>query len=198
MGNNKENKKKFRSIFDHKIAMLHLIYTLEVLYFSWQNVLSNKEYNNFFCQRQVSCFAVMGHISQYANWRLYAHFVVAGHIYVMWSSNMSRNSQILFLRYRQTKPIVYFVSCLFNPSTVCIFGTNCPISVGFSPTFTAQTIIENTKKTKNHIFRLQTHFAWSHLIYSLRLYYYTFVYVIQYLFHHCKDAASSPTHLPYA
>ena len=34
----------------------------------------------------------------------------------------------------QPKPIVSFVSyCLFNPSTVCIFGTNCSISVGFSP-----------------------------------------------------------------
>ena len=25
----------------------------------------------------------------------------------------------------------FFYSCLFNPSTVCIFGTNVPISVGF-------------------------------------------------------------------
>ena len=40
---------------------------------------------------------------------------------VMWSSKMSRNSQILFLRYSQTKPIFSFVSyCLFNSSTVCI------------------------------------------------------------------------------
>ena len=55
-------------------------------------------------------------------------------LYVMWSSKMSWNSQILFLRYSQTKPIVSFVSyCLFNPSTVCIFGTNCPIYVWFSP-----------------------------------------------------------------
>ena len=54
--------------------------------------------------------------------------------YVMWSSKMSRNSQILFLRYSQTKPIVSFVSyCLFDHSTVCIFGTNYLISVGFSP-----------------------------------------------------------------
>ena len=54
--------------------------------------------------------------------------------YVMWSSKMSRNSQILFLRYSQTNPIVSFVSyCLFNLSTVCIFGTNCSISVGYSP-----------------------------------------------------------------
>ena len=53
---------------------------------------------------------------------------------VMWSSKMSRNSQVLFLRYSQPKPIITFVSyCLFNPSTVCIFGTNCPISEGFSP-----------------------------------------------------------------
>ena len=45
---------------------------------------------------------------------------------------MSENLQILFLRYSQTKPIVSFVAyCLFNPFTVCIFGTNCPISVGF-------------------------------------------------------------------
>ena len=30
------------------------------------------------------------------------------------------------------KAIVSFVSyCLFSPSTVCIFGTNCPISGGF-------------------------------------------------------------------
>ena len=55
-------------------------------------------------------------------------------INVMWSSIMSRNSQILFLRYTQTKAIVSFVSyCLFNPSTVCIFETNYPISVRFSP-----------------------------------------------------------------
>ena len=34
----------------------------------------------------------------------------------------------------QPKSQVSFVSyCLFNPSTVSIFGTNCPISVGFSP-----------------------------------------------------------------
>ena len=52
--------------------------------------------------------------------------------YVMRSSKISWNSQILFLRYSQTKLIVSFVSyCLFNPSTVCIFGTNNSIPVGF-------------------------------------------------------------------
>ena len=59
---------------------------------------------------------------------------IFSYFYVMWSSRMSQNCQILFLRYSQTKPIFSFVSyCLFNPSTVCIVGTNCPISVGFSP-----------------------------------------------------------------
>ena len=44
---------------------------------------------------------------------------------------MSPNLQILFLRDSQTKPIVSFVSyCLLNPSTVCIFRTNCSISGG--------------------------------------------------------------------
>ena len=49
------------------------------------------------------------------------------------SSKMSWNLEILFLRYNQTKQIVSFVSyCLFNLSTVCIFGTTkCPISLGF-------------------------------------------------------------------
>ena len=52
---------------------------------------------------------------------------------VMWSSKMSRNSQILILRYRQTKRFSFFVSyCFCNPSTACIFRTNCPISMGFS------------------------------------------------------------------
>ena len=82
----------------------------------------------------------------------------------MWSSKISQNSQILFLRYSQTKLRVSFVSyCLFNPSTVCIFGTNCPISVGLKPN---QYPNRKCQKTKYHIFQLQTHFAWSHHISS--------------------------------
>ena len=63
---------------------------------------------------------------------------------------MSQNSQILCLRYSQTKPIVSFVSyCLFNPLTVCTFETNCPIFVGFSPNQCLNnTLIENAKKKK--------------------------------------------------
>ena len=72
--------------------------------------------------------------------------------YVMWSSKMSRNSQILFLRYSQTNPMVSFASyCLFNPSTVCIFGTNCSISVGFSPNWSLNdTPVENAKNQKSY------------------------------------------------
>ena len=67
---------------------------------------------------------------------------------------MSRKSQILFLKYSQTKLIVSFVSyCLFNPSTVCMFGTNCPISVGFSQNYSLNnTLIENVKKKKKILF----------------------------------------------
>ena len=77
--------------------------------------------------------------------------------YVMWSSKMGWNSQILFLRYSQTKPMVSFVSyCLFNPSTVCIFGTNCPISVGFQPNESLNnTLIENGEKTQNIFFEFR-------------------------------------------
>ena len=54
--------------------------------------------------------------------------------FVMWSSKMSRNSQILILRYRQIKWFSFFVSCCFcNPSTARICRTNCPISMEFSP-----------------------------------------------------------------
>ena len=84
----------------------------------------------------------------------------------MWSSKMSLNSQVLFLRYSQTKLIASFVSyCLSSPSIVCIFGTNCPISVGFSLNFKQYPNRKCQKKTKNHIFWLQTHFAWSHHIF---------------------------------
>ena len=70
--------------------------------------------------------------------------------YVMWLSKKSRNSQMLFLRYSQTKPIVSFVLyCLFNPSTACIFRTSCPISVRFSPNSNLNnTLIENAEKPK--------------------------------------------------
>ena len=47
---------------------------------------------------------------------------------------MSRNSQILILRYRKTKRFSFFVSySLWNSSTACILRTNCPISMRFSP-----------------------------------------------------------------
>ena len=77
-------------------------------------------------------------------WLIFIHQVVIFYMimltYVMWSSKMSRNSQILFLRYSQTKPIVSVAFyCLFNPSNVCIFGTNCPESLN-------NTLIENAKK----------------------------------------------------
>ena len=72
--------------------------------------------------------------------------------YVMWSSKMSRNSQIPFLRYSQIEPIVSFVSyCLFNPSIVSTFGTNCPISVRFSPNKSVNnTLKENANKKKSY------------------------------------------------
>ena len=73
--------------------------------------------------------------------------------FVMWSSKMSRNSQILFLRYNQTKLIVSFVSyCLFNPSTVCIYENNYPISVRFSPTIPKQYPNRKCQKTKIIVF----------------------------------------------
>ena len=91
-------------------------------------------------------------------------------VYVMWSSNMSRNSQILFLKYSRTKPIGSFVYCLLNPSTACIFGTNCPISVGFSPNQSLNnTLIENAKKTKIVFFDFRL-ILLDRITYSLRWY----------------------------
>ena len=57
-GSGPEIKKKLRSIFDHKIAVLHPIYTWEIstFFFRW------KENHNFLCKRQVLCFVVTGHI----------------------------------------------------------------------------------------------------------------------------------------
>ena len=53
--------------------------------------------------------------------------------YVMWSSKISRKSEILILRQSQTKQKMSFVSyCFWHPSTAHIFGTNQPISMGFS------------------------------------------------------------------
>ena len=51
--------------------------------------------------------------------------------YVMWSSKMSGNSQILFFKIQPNKLDSFF--CFFNPSNAFIFGIICPISEGFSP-----------------------------------------------------------------
>ena len=87
-------------------------------------------------------------------WTLLHHSLkICACLNVMWSSKMSGNSQILFLRYSQTKQIISFVSyCLSNPSTVCIFGTNCPKSMGFCQIKAFNTLIENAKKRKKIIF----------------------------------------------
>ena len=116
---------------------------------------------------------VFMHVWQSCLWSLLPNYCdVRKFIYVMWSNNMSQNSQILFLRYSQTKPIVSFVSyCLFNPLTVCIFGTNCPISGVFTKLIPKQypnrKCQKKKKNPKNHIFWLQTHFAWLHHIFVL-------------------------------
>ena len=66
---------------------------------------------------------------------------------------MSRNSQILFLRYSQTKLIVSFVSyCLFNPSIVCIFGTNAQSLWGFHQIKPKQYPNRKCQKNKKIIF----------------------------------------------
>ena len=71
---------------------------------------------------------------------------------------LSWNLQILFLTYSQTKLIVSFASyCLFNPSTVCIFGTNCPISCGVFTKLKPKQLYPNSKckkKKKKIIFFL--------------------------------------------
>ena len=69
----------------------------------------------------------------------------------MWKQNETELAFILFSRYNQAKPIISFVSfCLFNPLTVCIFGTNCPISVGFPPLYKSlnNTLNKKCQKTK--------------------------------------------------
>ena len=52
-----------------------------------------------------------------------------------------------------------FCFLLFVQSlTVCIFETNCPISVGFSLNLSLNnTLLENAKKPNNHIFQHLTH-----------------------------------------
>ena len=60
-----KRQRKWKEIevnFDHKITVLHSIYTLAVSSFSWQIALSNKDITFLFRQRQLPCFAVMGHI----------------------------------------------------------------------------------------------------------------------------------------
>ena len=53
--------------------------------------------------------------------------------YVMWSSKISRKSEILILRYSQTKEVFPFVSFCFGNSLIAdIFWTGCSISMGFS------------------------------------------------------------------
>ena len=53
-------------------------------------------------------------------------------ILVVWSSKISRKLEILISRYSQIKDIISLVSYWFcNPSIVHIFGTKCPISMGF-------------------------------------------------------------------
>ena len=62
------------------------------------------------------------------------------------------------------KATCFFCFLLFlqNISYICIFRTNCSITMGFS-----NTQIGNAKKLKTHTFRLQTHFVWSHHIFML-------------------------------
>lgn len=51
----------------------------------------------------------------------------------MWSSKISRKSEILILRYSQTKEVFPFVSFCFGNSLIAdIFWTGCSISMGFS------------------------------------------------------------------
>ena len=53
--------------------------------------------------------------------------------YVMWSSKIGRKSEILILRYSQTKDIFSFVSFCFGNSLIAdIFWTGCSISIWFS------------------------------------------------------------------
>ena len=60
-------------------------------------------------------------------------FTSADYKYVMWSSKISRKSDILISRYSQTKQKMSFVSyCFWHPSSAHIVGTNWPISMGFS------------------------------------------------------------------
>ena len=54
-------------------------------------------------------------------------------IIVMWSSKISRKSEILILRYSQTEEVFPFVSFCFGNSLIAdIFWTGCSISMGFS------------------------------------------------------------------
>ena len=52
-------------------------------------------------------------------------------VHVIRSSKMSRHWQILFLRYNEAKPLVFFFFsfCFFNPSTAYIFWTHCTITI---------------------------------------------------------------------
>ena len=89
----------------------------------------------------------------------------------MWLSKMNRNSQILFLRYSQTKPIVSFVSYCFSfvQSFNCLYLWNqLPNLCGVFTKLKPKQYLNRKwkkKKKKNHIFGLQTHFVWSYHIF---------------------------------
>ena len=93
--------------------------------------------------------------------RQYSKFIIQ-----LWcdQAKISWNSQILFLRYSQTKPIVCFVS-LFVQSFNCLYLWNqlpnlCGIFIKLKP---KQYLIETAKKKqKSFFFLFRTHFAWLH------------------------------------
>ena len=108
---NKDNKKKLRSIFDHKIVMLHPIYTWKVSSLSWQNALSDKRnITIFFRRRQVPCFGVTGHI-----------------LFNVFNCNMSCNSAILAASWYFNKSWILSYYAIFSfmhqQSQVQLFGS---------------------------------------------------------------------------
>ena len=61
---------------------------------------------------------------------------------VMWSSKISRKSEILTLRYSQTKEVFPFVSFYFGNSLIAdILSTGCSISMGFLQNVALQMLV---------------------------------------------------------
>ena len=74
-------------------------------------------------------------------------------MYVMWSNKMSRNSQLLILRYSQLKQNISFVFYCFEKfSTACFSGTNQPIFMGFSAKSGSKMPNATIQKTRNIIY----------------------------------------------